>query len=367
MRRLLGRLLLVPWFAACSTPPAPAPGLGAAIWVTRFDYRTVADIERIMDDVRNAGFTAVMFQVRGNGTVAWRSDIEIFGEQFGFQDPGFDPLGVAVAAAHARGLALHAWINVMPGWRGLNPPQDPRQLWTSRPDWFLADTSGQREPLNRNYVCLNPALPEVRSYLASLCRELAERYAVDGIHLDYIRFTDADQGNGPVYPLDARTRAAFASATGTEPAQDPLRFVSWKADQVTEVVAEIRRELRRVRPVLLSAAVFADRQLAYTKVQQDWGRWSRNGLVDVLIPMNYTADDATFDRQTADAVAISDVPVVIGIGTHKHDVTEQTLRQIDAARRAGARGYCVFSYAQVFGTKGQADGWPAALRAAARE
>jgi uncharacterized lipoprotein YddW (UPF0748 family) len=349
--------------AACASAPNPTPGIGAAIWVTRFDYRTAADIERIMDDVRNAGFSAVMFQVRGNGTVAWRSALEIFGEQFGFRDPGFDPLGVAVAAAHARGLELHAWINVMPAWRGATPPADPRQLYHQRPEWFLYDANGAREPLNRNYVSLNPCLPEVREYVAALCGEAAARYEIDGVHLDYIRFTDADQGNGPVYPLDARTRAAFRADAGAEPESAPEAFSRWKADQVTATVAAIRAALRATRPVALTAAVFADREVALRKVHQDWSAWAAQGLVDALLPMNYTEDDPTFDRRVADAVAASDVPVIVGIGAHRHHVPAQSLRQIDAAQAAGATGYCLFSYAKLFGQQGRADGWPAAIRA----
>ena len=44
-----------------------------AIWVTRWDYKTPQDIERIMDDVSGLGLDTVLFQVRGEGTVMYRS------------------------------------------------------------------------------------------------------------------------------------------------------------------------------------------------------------------------------------------------------------------------------------------------------
>ncbi len=66
-----------------------------AIWVTRWDYKSPADIARVMDNCKSAGFNTVLFQVRGAGTVFYPSRIEPWAEEFGGRDPGFDPLGVA--------------------------------------------------------------------------------------------------------------------------------------------------------------------------------------------------------------------------------------------------------------------------------
>src|SRR5882672_6264994 len=104
--------------AACSSGPGRHAGLARTVWVDRWDYRTPVDIERVLEDCRRDGFTAVMFQVRGNGTLCYPGGNEVWSETFHFRDPGFDPLVTAVRAAHARGLQLHAWINAMPGWVG---------------------------------------------------------------------------------------------------------------------------------------------------------------------------------------------------------------------------------------------------------
>src|SRR5688572_17344316 len=131
--------------AGCASLPDAPAGLERAIWVTRYDWKTAADIDRVMQECADTGFGAVLFQVRGNGTVLFDSKYEPWSEQFGFRDPGFDPLQTAVAAAHARGLKLHAWVNMIPGWRGTAAPTDARQLWNARPGWFLADRHGQRQ------------------------------------------------------------------------------------------------------------------------------------------------------------------------------------------------------------------------------
>jgi uncharacterized lipoprotein YddW (UPF0748 family) len=358
---LVGCLL----FGACRSGPDPARSLERAIWVDRWDWRTAQDIERAMDDCRNLGFTAVMFQVRGNGTVHWRSQREVFSERFAFKDPGFDPLRVAIEAAHSRGMQLHAWVNVMPGWVGVEPPGDPRQLWASRPEWFLMDKNGDRQrPGPGRYLNLNPALPEVRRYLAGLCREIAEFYPVDGVHLDYVRFPDPEP-DGPLLGADPRTLALFTGATGAR-STDVERLRGWQIECITQTVAEISQEVRSVqgRRVLLTAAVWADQAQARDKVRQDWASWCRRRLVDAVFPMNYTGDDATFaGLARADVEAAAGVPVLMGVGLYRLGDAEQCVRQFDAALQAGARGVAVFNYRSLFGAR--AGGTGGAVGAAA--
>ncbi len=105
-----------------------------------------------------------MFQVRGNGTALYSSREEVWSEQFGFEGPPFDPLSQAVVSAHANGLKIHAWINVLPGWRGDKPPSEHRQLFHTRPEWFLRGPPVPGQGLGKivkegSYFWLNPCLP----------------------------------------------------------------------------------------------------------------------------------------------------------------------------------------------------------------
>ena len=47
-----------------------------AIWVTRFDYSSSEEVQQIIKSVALAGFTDVFFQIRGNGTVFYSSQLE---------------------------------------------------------------------------------------------------------------------------------------------------------------------------------------------------------------------------------------------------------------------------------------------------
>jgi uncharacterized lipoprotein YddW (UPF0748 family) len=176
------------WFclmAACASTPRITAPVSRGIWVTRWNYlsanadgtRSVsrAQIHKVLRDCATAGFDTVFWQARGNGTVFYRSPLEPWAEELGFQDPGLDPLQVACEEAKALGIRLHAWVNVMPGWRGNTAPESPAQLYNSRPEWFLVNQRGERQPLRQGYyTALNPCLPEAaKTYLKRL-EELTE-------------------------------------------------------------------------------------------------------------------------------------------------------------------------------------------------
>lgn len=319
------------------------------IWVVRSHYHDPRDIRAIMQNCRRAGINTVYWQVRGNGTVAYRSSIEPWSAEYDYRDPGFDPLQVAVAEAHAAGLRIEAWVNMMPGWRGPNPPPDARQLYNRKPDWFIRDASGARQPLDDFYVILNPCLPEVRDYLVSICREIASKYDVDGIHMDYIRFAwDTTPNAKSRFPRDPRTLDLFRSDTGSTPDQSTELWNRWRASQVTRLVAAVRSMLRSLRPEMtLTAAVHHNRLLAYDASLQNGGHWLRSGLVDAIMPMAYTTNLADFEESVSDyRRAAARGRVIAGVGAYKHN-GPQLYEQL---RRCISWGgdFVLFSYTSLF-------------------
>lgn len=324
-----------------------------AIWVTRWDYRSPSDIATVMENCRSTGFNTVLFQVRGNGTAFYRSKLEPWADELGGRDPGFDPLDVACREAHRRGLSLHAWVNVMPGWHGDKPPGNPRQLYRARPDWFWYDSTGRRQPLGW-YCSLNPCLPEVRGYLVAVMKEIVANYAVDGLHMDYIRFPNEPSqayppGTAvPDYPHDRRTIALFRKATGRTPDSAPGRWNAWRTENVTQLVRDIRRMMRKVRPCAqLTAAVSPSPDEAKHRHFQDAPRWIAEGLLDAVYPMNYAKDDGTFGKRLdAWTQRQRTVPVVMGIMADQRDGT-LVVHQINRAVRQ-TRNFAVFAYNSLF-------------------
>ena len=334
------------------TPPRPMDGPVRGVWVARFHYRYPNDVRTIMRKCAELGFNTVYWQVRGSGTVAYPSQLEPWPREFNHQDPGFDPLELAVEQAHANGLRIEAWVNVLPGWRGKQPPSMRQQLWNAHPQWFLQDAQGRRQALGDFYVIVNPCLPEVRRHIVQVIEEIAGRYDVDGIHLDYVRYAwettpDAEK----IYPRDERTLALYRRETQKHPDDDPRAWRDWRANQLTRLVAEIRTMLERRRPAAtLTAAVARNPVAAYERFFQNGVTWLRTGLVDALMPMVYTdtLSDFETDVQAYRRLAGSR-RIVPGVGVYKHHTDAQMRQQL--ARCAEWGGDCaLFSFASLYPT-----------------
>ena len=185
-------------------PEAPAPPPeptteGRALWVSRFEFDSPQKIELIMQRAATANFNIVYFQVRGAADAIYRSAIEpcatVLCARLG-GTPLYDPLELAVRAAHDHGLELHAWLNALTGLGAGGAAQcatlveseagNPRHLLLEHPEWAMVDDAGERQrcPNAEEYVWLSPAIPEVRTRLARVAADITRRYAVDGIHLD---------------------------------------------------------------------------------------------------------------------------------------------------------------------------------------
>jgi uncharacterized lipoprotein YddW (UPF0748 family) len=339
--------------AAWTPAPAQTPGLSRAIWVTRWNYQTAEDVERIVANCAALGANAIFFQARGAGTAFYRSDIEPWAYELTSKspastgrDPGWDPLGTALAAARRHGVQLHAYINVMPGWRAAGaPPAAAKQLWTAHPDWFAVDARGQRMDPAAWYAFLDPALPEVRGYLARLAAELVQRYPVDGVHLDYIRYP----GEMGEYGYAARSVALFRSETGlASPSANPEAWRSWRSARVEATAAGIKRAVQAVRPnCLVSAAVFADPDTARLKNCQLSWEWVGRRSVDLVIPMNYVADEKEFHKRASFfAERVPKGRLAMGL-LAEHGSTKMS-QQISVSRSLGVDRIACFAYGDFF-------------------
>jgi len=297
----------------------------------------------------------------------FRSSIEPMSERLGVNG-NFDPLAEAIKCGRAKGVEIHAWINVMPGWKGPVPPSNPNQLYNKRPDWFWYDQFGKRQPLHRSfYVSVNPCLPEVRHYLVDVFREVVKKYDVDGIHLDYVRFPNEESipwGSKIDYPRDERTLALYRSSTGLAPGDNEDSWREWRADCVTSLVRGIREMVDKEKPkAVLSIAVCADPNLAKQRFYQDSQRWLDECLVDYVYPMNYTPSAIAFtDRLHHWCTPKSPIPgleeskrIVMGVDMGCGSFLDNAAQIKIALSKDACAGFAAFSYANLFDSRGPSD------------
>lgn len=364
-----------------------------ALWVTRFDYTQPDDVRAIIQNAADLNFNVVLFQVRGNGTVFYPSEIEPWAWELTSdspattgQDPGWDPLALAIELAHERGIELHAYMNVFPAWREqVYPPRDSGQLWWDHPDWFMCDASGRRmiprdprvpysdpvyggpldnvrrdAPPGPWYSFISPGVPEVQDYLASVFEEVAANYDVDGLHFDYIRYPGeihevtagygdrADElGN---WSYDPVSLARFQHETGfLAPDASPEAWTRWRCAQITETVRKIRERVDAARPgLILSASVMPVPALAISENNQDYCTWMEEGLLDSAVTMGYTADTELFHTRVENLLNDRPSHGRIVSGLSLGNGPEPAIAEINSTRELGVDGFAGFAYSHLF-------------------
>lgn len=336
-----------------------------AVWITRWDYRSETDVKRAIADAASLGVTDIIWQVRGQADAYYKSTLEPWGEELlrdlppGATEPSFDPLTLAVSEAHARGVKLHAWVNVMPLWKGTAPPKSQSHPYFTHPEWRLRDANGAPQALNDHYVIVNPLLPAVQSHIVAVCADIVQRYAVDGIHMDYVRFVSDTMKDPASFPGDAESLAIFSQKLGREVKTDAAgkiadeadraAFRDLKRDTITTIVQRIKTEAVSKRPgVVLTAAVWRRPELARDTYLQDAPAWLRAGLLDRAMPMIYTAKDEQYQHDLAAWLAAAPgKPITPGLANYLHEPA-QTVRQIEYAHKANTAGVAVFAYSSLF-------------------
>lgn len=359
------------------------------LWVVRYSMGSRQSIERVIERAREGNLNALLVQVNGRGEAYYES--RLAPRAPGVQS-GFDPLAFCVQRAHAARLQVHAWINAFTvGELGRSQYQEEHVL-TCHPEWSLVD---QHEVSTLDYssemgrdelvsVMLDPAVEGVKQYVRKVFMEVVADYGVDGVHFDYIRYPGRNYGYG------REARGAFEKITGCDAldlvkrpeavcsgrAMDGIdamngkdglgdlagKWDEFRREQVTEVVRGVYRDVKRTKPhVAVSCAVFPNADDAYIQRMQDWRAWIREGIVDFVAPMAYTADTHEFAGQIKKAV---DAPpggrALAGVGVYRMpENPANCVEKIQCARELGSPGVVLFSYDSI---KDRTDYWEALAR-----
>lgn len=372
--------------ALCALALLASPAWGDAsdrplgLWVLAEGSQRVLEhperIPALVADARALGATDLFVQVYRRGVAWWPSahtePAESYREARASQTSGPEPLARLIAAAHAAGLRVHAWVNVLsladnaeaavvralgPG--ALQVDRRGRSI-LAYPEMEMPEPEAPHLRMGTPALWLDPASPGVPGWYAQLVKELFTLHPqLDGLHLDYIRYPDvlpfapgSRFGVGMDFGYGAATRARFTEATGhVAPFGDALRnadaWDDWRRAELSALVARLRGALRAAAPrARLSAAVFAWTDRAYLSVYQDWLGWLESGLLDFAVPMLYTRDDRLLRYQAAAfAGGLASERVWTGLGAWLFRATpERAVEQLRAVDALGVAGRALFSW-----------------------
>lgn len=274
------------------------------------------------------------------GTVKAHYATDVLDESDTFRLYG-DQLASCLAAARRHGLRVHVWKLC---WRIDNAPARMMARFRKAGRLQVSDSG-------RSLAWLCPSNPENLRREKDAIREAVRRYAVDGVHLDYIRYPDSHSCYCP------GCRAAFEASLGRALSRWPQdvrsgmlvrSFRQWRADRITALVRDVSAFARRMRPgIRISAAVYGRYPLCADSVGQDWGEWLKQGYVDFVCPMDYTSDLERFRDYVSSQTALpmSGGRIFPGIGVTAAESRLNSLQVIDqiaVLRREGARGFVLF-------------------------
>ena len=221
------------------------------------------ELRTILNKLQKAGVNTVLLQTRVRATTIYPSQYEPWdGCLSGFpgKTPGYDALQFAIDECHKRGMELHAWVVTIPVGK-----------------WNKLGCQSLRRKYP-NLVCkigdegyMNPEKEQTAEYISKMCREIADNYDVDGIHLDYIR-----------YPETWKIRINANSAR----------------KNITRIVEAVNSSVKSIKPwVKISCSpvgkasdltrYWAHGWNARDVVMQDAQKWMSDGLMDALFPMMY--------------------------------------------------------------------------------
>lgn len=334
-----------------SSPVAASPPPLRGLWVPRWGLTDPGWVQRMVDDAAKAGFNALFVQVDGRGEAYYRSGLLPPAEGLG----EYDPLAAILTQAHARNLAVHAWINAFTVGLPARRPASAAHVVNAHPEWITHDATGRSlldwpdDKAQRNLVgyFLDPGLPAVQDFVVAVVGEVAAKYPVDGIHLDYIRYPGSEMGYHPA------VRAEFAARYGADPLtlsdSSPLKAAwdDWRRQQVTTVLRRAAAVARLARPgVQVSAAVFPDLDEAIRLRYQDWPRWVLEGDLDFVIPMAYSASTPEVEGLLAAGWQAAPFQSVFpGLGAYKFGTDAKGfVAQLEAILAHQPAGVMVYSY-----------------------
>ena len=374
-----------------------------ALWVTRSSLVSPDRVAAMVRSAAASGFNTLLLQVRGRGDAYFASHVEPRAQALSGQPLSFDPLASTLALARARGLRVHAWINVNLTSSGAELPTSREHVVYEHPEWLMVpralafelgridprtldtwaawhDGHGRYRPKWRDST-RRRCMREPSIGWSSVVDELVSNYALDGLHLDYARYPSAsfDYSRGALgafrTQIDGELSAAERLRYGSGDIAALVAVTELKAERWAEfrrsrlntLVMRVRTVAKARRPgIVLSAAVYPDSSEAASARLQDWRGWIEHRLIDVICPMVYTPDTATFAAQIA-AVRqhAGGQPVWAGIGAYRLS-SSRTVENIRTARRLGAEGIVLFSYDSLAQSPHGADYLPALGRAAFR-
>ncbi|MBV1862511.1 MAG: family 10 glycosylhydrolase, partial [Nannocystaceae bacterium] len=338
-------------------PPVDEPEMRIAAITVFDDVDDVGAIQATVDALEGLHYNAIAVHTR------YRGDATYFPNRVDTTYPNSEPrsaqagdvdvLAEYVSRGHASGMQIFAYINTHLVTDGADSVEAETHVVNVHPQWRTwAYNAGvptvQTTAEDGEGLWLDPALPEVRGYLADIAGDVALNYEIDGIILDRIRYpqtsftrTNADFGYHP----DAI--AAFNleyEKVGIPDPYDP-DWIEFRQLAITGTVGAIYDRMGEIdKSLKLLAYPIGRFNDAISFNYQNWPQWLRDRHIDAVLPQIYTSDSAQFASRVSTHAAAYDGDRLVGVTTNTYSAGMPVADQIEAVRAAGLDGTSPFRH-----------------------
>ena len=332
------------------------------IW---FDRGTIVNIKsrsemgRYFERLKKSGINTIYFETVNAGYTIYPSKI-------GTQNPltkGKDPLSWAIEEAHSRNMKLQAWVWVFAAGNDrhnkiINKDNDyAGPVLEKNMRWAMLGESGNLRPKNQPEFWIDPSNREGVNYLLSIIEEIENKYNVDGIQLDYIRYPFQKEDN--LMGFNHNSMEEFTIKTGEKIFNDNYQtntlWNKWKETNINNFVKTAYLRIKKIKPnAKVSAAIFTkSQQNRLTTIQQNWESWAENGYVDFLTPMSYSMNVGALSSNVAPLKnQIGNCLIYPGVAL-QHVDEKGIMEQAMKIREEGFPGVSFFAMAQLVPEKSQ--------------
>lgn len=201
-----------------------------------------AEMDGMLDRLKAAGFNAVMFQARTFSDAMYRSELEPWAAALtgkrgvAPEDKSWDPLVYVVEACHERGMECHAWVNPFRYSTSATAYGDKYDAKVK--PWLLTYTTRPKSKREKakTTVILDPGNKAAREHVVKVCRDIVERYDVDGLVFDDYFYPDR-------LPLGSGYDCNEWKKSGTK-----LSQADWRRENVHKTVRAVHEMLQETKP-----------------------------------------------------------------------------------------------------------------------
>lgn len=344
-----------------SLPPRPVDA--RSVWLDRGTIVKAGspdNLKKLITTYKEAGFNNIYFESNNAGFAMYESSVVPKNPDIVAQK-NWDPMKAASEVCAEQNINLHAWFwtnavgNIAHNRLIGKPDSYPGPALEAHPSWALEGRRGERVPERQTEYWLDMSNEECRSYARNLTLEVASKYKINGIQLDYIRWPFNERGRE--MGLNDAAIKQFKNDTGIQLSRDkPIddetmsKWINWKVLQVDKEVEKTSQEIKKLNSNLsVSVAVYGmPLSVRLNAIQQVPEGWSKNAWIDIVNPMTYVVDPKDlipYAGRVQEAIGYNSF-VYPGINLGRSD-SASIVEQIKISHDLGTMGSTMFAAAQL--------------------